>query len=126
VARGFVGDPEQLRGLMKKAIAHKGYAIVDILQPCVSFNKVNTYEWYKERCYRIQDGYDPTDRVEAFRLSLEFGDRIPTGVIFRNERSTLEDHIPVIKDTPLARQDFSEDKAREIREIAKSLFSTGA
>jgi len=123
VARGFVGDPEQLRELMKEAISHKGYAIVDILQPCVSFNKVNTYEWYKERCYRIEEGFDPTDRVEAFRLSLEWGDKIPTGIIFRNERPTMEDHVPVIKDTPLARQEFSVEKARE---IASALFSTGS
>ncbi len=111
VARGFAGDQGQLVGLIKAAITHKGYALIDILQPCVSFNKINTYQWYKERVYELEAGYDPTDRVEAFRRALEWGDRIPTGVFYKINRPILEDNFEVIKDTPLYKQTFSKQKA---------------
>ena len=106
VARGFAGDTEFLKGLMKEALNHKGFALLDILQPCVTFNKVNTYQWYSERVYRIGDDYDPFDRIEAFKKALEWGEKIPTGIIYRNSRPTLEERIPVIKDTPLIKQLF--------------------
>jgi len=106
VARGFAGDAEFLKGLMKEALNHKGFALLDILQPCVTFNKVNTYQWYSERVYRIGDDYDPFDRIEAFKKALEWGEKIPTGIIYRNSRPTLEERIPVIKDTPLIKQFF--------------------
>ncbi len=100
-ARGYAGDTEHLRLLMKEALLHKGFALLDILQPCVTFNRVNTYQWYGERVYRVSGGHDPTDRIEAFRKALEWGDRIPTGIIYRNDRPTLEERIPVIRDVPL-------------------------
>lgn len=114
VARGFAGDGAQLKDLMKAAITHKGYAVVDILQPCVSFNKVNTYEWYRKRAYHIDETHDPYDRVEAFRLSLEWGERIPTGIIYKARRATLEDHIPTIKDAPLCDQGFDIEDGRRL------------
>ena len=79
VARGYVGDHEHLKGLIKEAVHHKGFSLVDILQPCVTFNKVNTYEWYSQRVYHIEPGYNAEDRVAAFKKALEWGDRIPIG-----------------------------------------------
>ncbi|MCL4456548.1 MAG: 2-oxoacid:ferredoxin oxidoreductase subunit beta [Nitrospirae bacterium] len=105
-ARGFAGDGEHLKNLIKEAINHKGFALVDILQPCVTFNKINTYEWYRQRVYRIEPEYNPEDRIEAFKKALEWGDRIPIGIIYRNSRPTFEERIPVIKDTPLVKQPF--------------------
>ncbi|NOZ24995.1 MAG: 2-oxoacid:ferredoxin oxidoreductase subunit beta [Nitrospirae bacterium] len=110
VARGFAGDTDLLKELMKEAIEHRGFALLDILQPCVTFNKVNTYRWYSERVYRIGDDHDPFDRTEAFRRALEWGERIPTGIIYRNTRPTLEERIPVIKDAPLIDRPFSVDR----------------
>ncbi len=111
VARGFAGDHAQLVSLMKAAITHRGYAVIDILQPCVSFNKINTYQWYKERVYELEPEYDPSDRVEAFRRALEWGDRIPTGIFYKTDRPILEDNFDVIRDTPLIKQAFSKQKA---------------
>jgi len=105
-ARGFAGDAEHLKGLIKEAMQHKGFSLVDILQPCVSFNKINTYEWYRQRVYHIEPEYNPEDRVEAFRRALEWGDRIPLGIIYRNHRPPFEERMPVIKETPLIRQPF--------------------
>jgi len=110
------GDAEFLKGLMKEALNHKGFALLDILQPCVTFNKINTYRWYSERVYRIGDDHDPFDRIEAFKKSLEWGEKIPTGIIYRNSRPTLEERIPVIEETPLIKQLFSFKEAeKEIR-----------
>ena len=84
VARSFSGDPKHLTAIMKEAISFKGYALVDILQPCVSFNKVNTFSWYKDRVYYLDDEYDPSDKAQALIRSMEFGDKIPIGILYRN------------------------------------------
>jgi 2-oxoglutarate ferredoxin oxidoreductase subunit beta len=106
VARGFAGDMGNLKELMKAAILHKGFSLLDILQPCVTFNKINTYEWYRQRVYHIGPEYNPEDRMEAFKKALEWGDHIPVGIIYKNRRPILEERIPVIKDKPLVRQPF--------------------
>lgn len=110
VARGFCGNQDQLQELMRAALEHKGFAMLDILQNCISYNKINTFQWYKERCYPLGAEYDPSDRESAFRTALEFGDRIPTGIIYRSPRHTLEDALPEIANRePLLRQPFSQE-----------------
>ncbi len=116
VARGFAGDTGHLKIIIKEAIKHKGFSIVDILQPCVTFNKLNTYEWYKQRVYHIEPDYDPEDRVEAFKRSLQWGDRIPVGIIYRNNRPILEERIPVIKEETLLKQSFDLSKLKKLYE----------
>ena len=106
-ARSFAGDPEHLKETVKAAILHKGFSLVDILQPCVSFNKVNTYEWYRNRVYRIAADYNPGDRSGAFQMALQWGDRIPIGVIYRNNRVTFDERIPLIQEMSLVRQEQS-------------------
>jgi len=104
-ARAFSGDMEHLKGIVKAAVNHKGFTLVDILQPCVSFNKVNTLEWYRQRVYRLGADHDPADRAAAFTKALEWGDRIPLGIIYRNERPTFEERFPVLGGKPLVRQE---------------------
>jgi 2-oxoglutarate/2-oxoacid ferredoxin oxidoreductase subunit beta len=118
VARGYAGDQEHLKGLIKEAVNHKGFSLVDILQPCVTFNKVNTYAWYGQRVYHIEPDYNPEDRVQAFQRALEWGERIPIGVIYRNHRPTFEERIPVIKVKPLIQQTVS------IKVMKKKLLET--
>jgi 2-oxoglutarate ferredoxin oxidoreductase subunit beta len=101
VARGFAGDPAHLKELIKEAVRHRGFCLIDILQPCVTFNKINTYEWYRQRVYRISANYDPSDRQEAFKKALEWGERIPIGIIYKKIRPLFEDQIPVLKEGPL-------------------------
>lgn len=114
VARGFAGDITHLKTLIKEAISHKGFSLVDILQPCVTFNKINTYDWYRQRVYHVEPEFNPEDKIEAFKKALEWGDRIPIGIIYKNHRPILEERIPVIKDTPLAKQPFDKSKAADI------------
>lgn len=105
-ARSYAGDPAHLKETIKAAVGHNGFALVDILQPCVTFNKINTYEWYGKRVYHIEQDHDPEDRVEAFGRSLEWGERIPLGVIYRNSRPTFEERLPVLQKGPLIRREF--------------------
>jgi len=101
VARGFAGDIPHLKELIKEAIRHRGFCLIDILQPCVTFNKINTYEWYRQRVYKLPEDYDPSDRLEAFKKALEWGERIPIGIIYKKERPIFEEQIPVLKEGPL-------------------------
>ena len=86
VARTFIGNQEQTKEILKKAITHNGYALVDIFQPCVSFNKVNTFQWFKENTVSLPDDYDPTDRQAAFRRACEEaeGGKLPLGIFYIN------------------------------------------
>lgn len=110
VARAFAADTEHLKELMKEAMDHQGLALIDILQPCVTFNKVNTYKWYRERVYHLETDYDPEDRSAAFAKALEWGDRIPIGVIYRNSRPAYEERVPVLEGGPLVQQAFDSAK----------------
>ena len=104
VARGFSGMIDHLAGLLQHAIAHEGFALIDVLQPCVSFNKVNTFSWYKKRCYTLPDDYDPTDWQAAMNKAMEWGEKIPVGIIYRNDRPTFEARLSVLEKGPLAGQ----------------------
>jgi len=117
VARAFAGDIEHLKIVIKEAVNHKGFALVDILQPCVSFNKINTFEWYRQRVYYLDKDYDPTDRVIAFQKSLEWGDQIPIGVIYKTEKPTFEEQIPVIKEKPLVKMEFNINEIKKLMDI---------
>jgi 2-oxoglutarate ferredoxin oxidoreductase subunit beta len=101
VARAFIGDPDMTKAIMKQAISHKGYALVDIFQPCVSFNKVNTYEWFKEHTYYIEESYDPHDRIRAFEKAVET-EKYPIGVIYTSpEKATFEESLNVYEEDPM-------------------------
>ncbi|MFC1861861.1 2-oxoacid:ferredoxin oxidoreductase subunit beta [Chloroflexota bacterium] len=105
LARGFSGDIEHLSGLIKAGIEHRGFSLIDILQPCVSFNHKNTYQWYQERVYKLEgEGYDPGDKMAAFAMAQEWGDRIPTGLIYKKERPVYEEQLPALKEGPLVKQ----------------------
>jgi len=105
VARGFAGDIGHLAELIKRGINHKGFALIDILQPCVTFNHKNTFSWYRERVYKLEEtSYDPADKMAAFNKAQEWGDRIPIGIIYQTRLSTFEEQIPALAKGPLVRQ----------------------
>lgn len=115
VARGFSGNPEHLATMMKTAIAHKGYALVDILQPCVSFNKVNTYAYYKERVYELDETHDRTDKLKALEKSMEGGAKIPIGILYEQIGSSYEDKRPTLFDgVPVIDKPVNRDQIRAL------------
>ena len=108
VARGFSGERNHLAQIIGEGIRNRGFAFIDILQPCVSFNKVNTFQWYKERVYNILDdvAYEHSDRIQAFQRAQEWGEKIPIGVIYRTKRPCLNDLQPAITEIPLVKQKY--------------------
>lgn len=106
VARGFTGDGEHLVRLIQEGIRNPGFSFIDVLQPCVSFNRVNTFQWYKSRVYKAdaEDGYDASDRAGAFQRAQEWGDRIPIGILYRSARPTREAQEPALEKGPLVGQ----------------------
>jgi 2-oxoglutarate ferredoxin oxidoreductase subunit beta len=86
VARSFAGDPKHLAKMIVAGMEHRGYALIDVLQPCITYNKINTYDWYKQRIYHLdEDGHDPSDHRAAIARAEEWGDRIPTGILYQTE-----------------------------------------
>ena len=113
VARSTVGDREHLKEMIKEAKKHKGYALIDIFQPCVSFNKINTYQWYNKRVYKLED-HDPTDHAAAMKVAQEFGDEIPIGIIYREEKPTFRDRIPYLEDKALVDRDVKVEDLKHL------------
>lgn len=112
VARSSSGEREHLKEMMKAAMEYRGFALLDIFQPCVVFNKVNTAAWYKEHVYPVPGSHDPADREAAFRLALEGEEKIPIGIIYKSDRPVLEERIPVIAGKePLVKQGFNMEAA---------------
>jgi 2-oxoglutarate ferredoxin oxidoreductase subunit beta len=111
VARGFAGMIDELSALIQQ-----GIALIDILQPCVSFNKVNTFAWYKERCTPLPSIYDPTDWANAIKVASEWGEKIPIGILYRNERPSFEDHFPVLSRGPLIDRELDRAMLKDIME----------
>ena len=122
VARSLAADVEFTADLMVRAIAHKGFALVDILQPCVTFNRKNTYQWYGKMAYKLPPDHDAADRVRAFELSLEWEERIPIGVLYRREdRPCFEELHPGVGDPPLHARETPADAVRDL--LRKRLFT---
>ncbi|MDH5687837.1 MAG: thiamine pyrophosphate-dependent enzyme [Candidatus Bathyarchaeota archaeon] len=104
VARGFAGNVPHLQNLIVQAIRHRGFSYIDVLQPCVTFNYLNTYQWFRERVYALEEeGHDQTDRMNALEKSIEWGDKIPIGIFYKEERPTYRDNLPHVKKKPLTK-----------------------
>jgi 2-oxoglutarate ferredoxin oxidoreductase subunit beta len=94
VARGFAGDVPHLTKIIEKAIKHKGFALVDIFQPCVTFNKINTYAYFMQNCYKLDDtGHDVKNFSQAMEKTMQ-QDKLPIGIFYHSERPTYEEEDP--------------------------------
>jgi 2-oxoglutarate ferredoxin oxidoreductase subunit beta len=114
VARGFVGEPVHLTSLIKQAIKHKGFAFVDILQNCVTYNKLNTVEYYKERIYKLEEEkkYNIQDRNDAFSHAV-MGEKVAIGVFYKTKEPTNDDKYRVLKGEPL----FKSAESRNLEDL---------
>jgi 2-oxoglutarate ferredoxin oxidoreductase subunit beta len=111
VARAFSGDPKHMAELIAGGIEHKGFALIDAFSPCVTYNKLNTYPWFKQRVYKLdgQADYHTADVRLAMEKSFEWGDRIPIGLFYQDEQPTYEDSEVVFKNGPLVQQRLAAD-----------------
>ncbi|MFA5160009.1 MAG: thiamine pyrophosphate-dependent enzyme [Candidatus Omnitrophota bacterium] len=96
VARVFVGFRDHAKEVIKKAILHKGYALVDIFQPCLTFNKINTYQWFREHTYLLDASHDPKNRTRAFEKATET-EKLPLGIFYEHDKPAFEEQLPVYK-----------------------------
>lgn len=102
VARAYSGDIPKLEQLIIEANNHKGLSVIDILQPCITFNKVCTHEFYQDNTYYLEEKHDPLNKQKALEKALEFGPKkIPLGVFYKSDQLSYEAQIPQIKNKPL-------------------------
>jgi 2-oxoglutarate ferredoxin oxidoreductase subunit beta len=107
---------ELFLGILKKAIKHQGFALVDIFQPCVSFNKINTYDWFKEHTYYLEDDYDSTNRNEAFKKAIK-SDKLPLGIFYKNKnKKTFEQNLKIyqLDKKPLFKRQVKKDNLTKL------------
>lgn len=118
VARANASDLEQCKDIIKQAIQHKGFALVDIFQSCVVFNKVNTVKWFKENTYYLDDSHDVHDKNAAFAKAIE-SDKLPLGVFYIKDKKTFEENLHISKDSPLYKHKVNTDEIKKFFEIKK-------
>ncbi len=112
IGQGFAGDTPHLIELLKKGLQHEGFSLINILQPCVTFNKINTYQYYRERGYRLPKDYDPSNYHLALKKSLELDDgKYPLGVIYQVKKPTFTNQLTQLKERPLVE---NEERRKEI------------
>lgn len=119
VARGFAGNADHLKEVFKSAINHPGFAVIDVFQPCVTFNLVNTFKWYFDRLYNIDQDttYNKSDINRAFKESLVWGDKIPLGIFYQNTRATYAEALPQLEGKALVKRPMV---VRNIDSLVKS------
>jgi 2-oxoglutarate ferredoxin oxidoreductase subunit beta len=88
VARGFAGDPDHLKDLLVAAVRHRGMSYIDVIQPCITWG-TRPFSWYKDRIYRLDEAYDPADKIRALEKAMEGGDKIPIGVLYENSERNV-------------------------------------
>ena len=116
VARTFAGDREETSRILAAAVRHRGLALVDILQPCVTFNKVNTYEWFRDRIEPVPESHDTADRMAALELAF-MTERLPVGILYcHDDRPTFEEALPVYdsSDEPLYNREVDRDELKKV------------
>jgi 2-oxoglutarate ferredoxin oxidoreductase subunit beta len=120
VARGYAGDMRHLADLLMEAISFRGFALVDVLQPCVAWNRIQTYEFYGERVYKLEETeHDTGDLVMAQEKAREWGEKIPIGVLYRKERPVYGENFPFLKGASIARRSLDGiDISRLLREFS--------
>ncbi len=102
VARAYTGDIPSLAELIAQANNHQGLAVIDVLQPCTTFNKEYTHQFFQENTYRLDQNYDPADKIAAMEKSWEWGPKkIPLGIFYKIEKQSYESQIPQITNEPL-------------------------
>jgi len=108
VARGYSAETEHLSWLIAEAISHRGFSLIDVLQPCVSFNKKNTYEWYSKRVYKINEdpAYNLQDKQAAYQKAAQWGDMIPIGILYKEQKPSYEEKAGIAARLPAVEENI--------------------
>lgn len=114
VAQSFSSDLKELTTLIEQGINHKGFSFINVFSPCVTFNKVNTYEWFKQNVTKLSSlvDYDHTNRLQALSTLMNYNGLV-TGLIYQNEQQpSYEQLVPGYQETPIAQQELSIEKEK--------------
>ena len=124
VARGFPGELRHLVWLIGEALQHPGYALVDVLQPCVTFNRPSSYDFYNPRVYKLEEtDHDVTDKTAAWERAYEWGERVPIGIFYRVEGvPTYEEQVSALKAGPLVKQPLEKLRPEQVEELQAELI----
>lgn len=102
VSQTFAGDAPHMIKMIKEGIEHKGFSLINVLQPCVTFNKINTYRYYLQHVYKLPEDYKTEDIKEAMQKGLEvLEEKFPLGVLYKVERLSYTDQLPQLQKTTL-------------------------
>jgi 2-oxoglutarate ferredoxin oxidoreductase subunit beta len=123
VGRAYPGEFRHFTWLLGEALKHDGYALVDVLQPCVTFNRASAYDFYNPRVYKLEDeGHDPSDRTAGWEKSYEWGDRIPIGIFYQAQGvPTYEAQVPTLKAGPLVDQPLQKLRQEQVHALRTEL-----
>lgn len=114
VAQGYSDEVKHLKELFIKAISHPGFALVDVLQPCVIFNEKNIREIYRQKVYKLEEaGYKADDKLEAYKKAAET-EKLPIGVLYQEIRPTYENQLPQLAKMPLVKQPVKKGDISEL------------
>ncbi len=108
VAQSVSSDLKQLTNIIQAGIQHKGFSLINVYSPCVTYNKINTYDWFKNNLVNLDDieGYDPSNRNMAMQTLMEHNSLV-TGIIYQNkDRQPYEELIKGFRKEPLYKQDL--------------------
>lgn len=125
ISRGWSGDLKHLQWLILEALQHRGYALVDVLQPCVTFNREFAYDWLRPRVYKVRDDrdYDLGDKAVAFVKTQEWDERIPIGIIYRSETvPAYEEQVPALQAGALVKQPLRSKTAEEYEALKQEFM----
>lgn len=115
IARAYASDIPKLTQIIIEANKHQGFSFIDILQPCVTFNKQFTHQFFQENTYQLDKSYDPTNKFLAYEKAHEFGfKQIPLGIFYQVAKPSYESQIPQIKNAPLVHQPMSRSNLSDL------------
>ncbi len=120
IARSFSGNIRHTSQLIEEAIKHKGFALVDDLSPCVTFNKLNTYTWFKQNIENVDEdkSYNAESVISAFNRAKE-SKKIPIGLLYKEEKPTYDDQVLDKSRGPLVFEDLSLEQSEFEKLIEK-------
>lgn len=119
VAQAFAGNLPQVIDMIKAGINHKGFSLVNVLQPCVTFNKINTYQYYLKNTYKLEEDFDKTNKSLAMQKALELDqEKFPLGIIYQIERSAYHEQVEQIKEKTLVEKERFTDFPSLMKDFA--------
>lgn len=113
IAQGFAGDIPHLTEIILAGFSHRGFGLINILQPCVTFNKINTYMYFRDHTYKLDQNHNPKDKLEALQRVLD-EEKLPLGIIYQEKKPTYQENLPQLRETPLVNKEIRPSQVNDL------------